>query len=294
VSLVEQTIARLKKQQGKPAGRPVIDRSPHGGAPAPLTELEDTANLARQIPVDNTALRARGYFPEQTRDRQFADQYRRIKRPLVDKALAGTATFGEPRVIMVTSALPGDGKTFTSINLALSMALERDVSVLLVDADAPKRHVSEIFGLADQTGLLDVLLDESLEPESAIVPTTTRGFSILPAGRPVAGAAELLSSNRMRKIMTALSTRNPRRILLLDCPPLLVTNEGRVILKMAGQVVLVVRAGETPKHAVQAAIDLFDPQQAGGVVLNQAHTGSPEEYYVYGSYGGYGSDGAES
>jgi exopolysaccharide/PEP-CTERM locus tyrosine autokinase len=290
VSLVEQTIARLKKQQAKPLSRTVTDRSPHGGAPAPITEVEDTASLARQIPVDNAALRAQGYFPEQERDRQFADQYRRIKRPLVDKALAGTAAIGEPRVIMVTSALPGDGKTFTSINLALSMALERDVSVLLVDADAPKRHVSEIFRLADQTGLLDLLLDESLEPESVIVPTTTRGFSILPAGRPVAGTAELLSSNRMRQIMATLSTRNPRRILLLDCPPLLVTNEGRVLLKMVGQVVLVVRAGKTPKQAVQAALDLFDPQQAGGVVLNETHDGSHADYYEYGSYG---SDGAQ-
>lgn len=290
MSLVEQTIARLKKQQ---QGKPIKteDRSPHGGAPVSVVALEDTASLARQIPVDNAALRAQGYFPEQERDRQFADQYRRIKRPLVDKALAGSATFGEPRVIVVTSAMPGDGKTFTTINLALSMALERDVSVLLVDADAAKRHVTEIFGLGDQVGLLDMLLDESMDPESAVVPTTTRGFSLLPAGRPVAGTAELLSSNRMRKIMTALSTRNPRRILLLDSPPLLVTNEGRVLLKMAGQVVLVVRAGETPKHAVQAAMDLLDVQQAGGVVLNQAHTGSPEDYYVYGSYG---SDGAQS
>jgi protein-tyrosine kinase len=292
VSLVEQTIARLKKQQqGKPISRPAEDRSPHGGAPVPVVALEDTASLARQIPVDNAALRAQGYFPEQERDRQFADQYRRIKRPLVDKALAGSATFGEPRVIVVTSAMPGDGKTFTSINLALSMALERDVSVLLVDTDTAKRHVTEIFGLGDQVGLLDMLLDESMDPESAVVPTTTRGFSLLPAGRPVAGTAELLSSNRMRKIMSALSTRNPRRILLLDSPPLLVTNEGRVLLKLAGQVVLVVRAGETPKHAVQAAMDLLDVQQAGGVVLNQAHTGSPEDYYVYGSYG---SDGAQS
>lgn len=291
MSLVEQTIARLKKQQqAKPISRPPSNRSPHGGEPAPVVELEDTASLARQIPVDNAVLRAQGYFPEQERDRQFADQYRRIKHPLVDKALAGNATFGEPRVIMVTSAMPGDGKTFTTINLALSMALERDVSVLLVDADVAKRHVSELFGLGDQAGLLDMLLDESMDPESVVVPTTTRGFSLLPAGRPVTGTAELLSSNRMRNIISALSTRNPRRILLLDSPPLLVTNEGRVLLKLAGQVVLVVRAGETPKHAVQAAMDLLDAQQAGGVVLNQANTGSPEDYYVYGSYG---SDGAQ-
>jgi protein-tyrosine kinase len=293
MSLVEQTIARLKKQQQATAPRPPIDRSPHGVAPgpAPSEHAEDPANMAKQIRVDNADLRAKGYFPEQDCDRQFADQYRRIKQPLVDRALTGNAAAGTPRVIMVTSALPGDGKTFTSINLALSMALERDISVLLIDTDVAKRDVTQVFGLADHAGLLDVLLDESMEPESVIVPTTTRGFSILPAGRRVAGTAELLSSSRTRQILTNLCTRNPRRILLLDSAPLLVTNEGRVMVKMAGQVVLVVRAGVTPKHAVQAAIELFDAQQAGGVVMNEVQTGFTEEYYAYGSYG---TDGAQS
>jgi protein-tyrosine kinase len=291
VSLVEQTIARLKKQQVKAVNVGPIDRSPHGIAPGPSMEpLDDAASLARQITVDNAALRARGYFPELERDRQFADQYRRIKRPLIEKALSGGGAVGEPRVIMVTSALPGDGKTFTSINLALSMAQERDVSVLLIDTDVAKRHITEIFGLQEHMGLLDALTDERLDPESIIVPTTTRGFSILPAGRRASSTEELLSSSRMRKIVSGLCTRNPRRVLLLDTPPLLVTNEGRVLVKMAGQVVLVVRAGVTPRQAVQAAVELFDVQQAGGVVLNQVEGGSKEGYYGYGSYG---TDGAQ-
>ena len=195
-------------------------------APLPCARGHLEAGAARPA-VDNAALRAAGYFPEPERDAQFADQYRRIKRPLIDKALAGASGIGEARVILVTSALPGDGKTFTSINLALSMALERDISVLLVDSDVAKRHFSEIFGLQAQPGLLDALVDEHLEPESLIVPTSVRGFSILPAGSRMAGTAELLSSNRMRQIVTGLCARNPRRIVLLDSPPLLVTNEGR-------------------------------------------------------------------
>jgi Mrp family chromosome partitioning ATPase len=186
---------------------------------------------------------------------------------------------------MVTSALPGDGKTFTSINLALSMALERDVSVLLIDTDVAKRHVSQIFGLRTHVGLLDSLVDDNVDAESLIVPTTTRGFSVLPAGSPTAGTAELLSSNRMREIVSSLCARNPRRILLLDSPPLLVTNEGSSLVKMASQVVLVVRAERTPRPAVQAAVALLDPQQTGGIVLNQVHGSTNEGYYGYGSYG---------
>jgi Mrp family chromosome partitioning ATPase len=186
---------------------------------------------------------------------------------------------------MVTSALPGDGKTFTSINLALSMALERDVSVLLVDADVAKRHVSDILNLKKDAGLLDALVDEALDAESLIVPTTTRGFSVLPAGHPVSSTSELLSSNRMRKIVGGLCARDPRRIVLLDSPPLLVTSEARSLLKIAGQVVLVVRAGQTPRPAVQAAVALFDPQQAGGMVLNEVPGTAGEDYYGYGTYG---------
>jgi protein-tyrosine kinase len=291
MSLVEQTIARLKRQQAKDnanlANLDVVDRSPHVHAPGISTErLEETDTLGRRITVDNAALRAGGYFPEREKDRQFADQYRRIKRPLIDKALREAATRSESRIIMVSSALPGDGKTFTSINLALSMALERDMSVLLIDADVAKRHISTMFGLAEQPGLLDALVNEDTEVESAIVPTTTRGFSILPAGTPVTGTEELLSSNRMRRIMASLCSHNPRRLLLLDSPPLLVSNEGRALLKIAGQVVLVVRAEVTPRDAIQASVALFDPQHAGGLVLNEMQSRGAHRYYEYGAYGG--------
>jgi protein-tyrosine kinase len=284
MSLVEQAIARLRQQQaGAKIGSAEI--APKARPREPLAEtLEDTANLAKRLNVDTNALRAFGYLPDEDKDRQFADHFRRIKRPLIEKALSEGAS-GEPRIIMVASAVPGDGKTFTTINLALSMALERDVSVLLVDSDVAKQHITEIFGLHDNQGLLDALVDDTLDTESLVVPTNLRGLSILPAGRRVDGTAELLSSNRMRKIVTSLCARNPRRILLLDSPPLLITNEGRALVKIAGQIVLVVRAGETPRHAVQAAMELFDEKQAGGVILNQVRMGSTEGYYGYGAYG---------
>ena len=270
----------------------VTDRSPHQAAPVLGNEsLEDTTSLSKHITVDNAALRASGYFPEADRDRQFADQYRRIKNPLIEKALSASSGSPEPRVIMVTSALPGDGKTFTSINLTLSLALEHDVSVLLIDADVAKRHISTMFKLQDQPGLLDALVDERLDPESLIVPTTTRGLSILPAGKVVAGTSELLNSNRMRHIIATLTARLQRRLLILDSPPLLVTNEGTALIKIAGQVVLVVRAGVTPRPAVQSALALIDAEQAGGIVLNQMHGITGEGYYGYGEYGSYGSAG---
>jgi protein-tyrosine kinase len=289
MSLVEQAIARLRNQQ-LGAQRPVSGSAASKTVMPPA--VDDSAKAANRLVIDNNALRAGGYLPELTKDRQFADQYRRIKRPLIEKALSGDDAGGEPRIMIVTSAVPGDGKTFTSINLAFSMALERDISILLIDSDVSKHHITDIFGLRQRKGLLDALVDENLDPEGLIVPTSSRGFSILPAGTRVDGTAELVSSNRMREIVTMLCARNPRRILLLDSPPLLITSEGRALVKIAGQVILVVRAGVTPRHAVQAAIEMFDEKQAGGLILNEIKVGFTEGYYGYGAYGTTPGDGS--
>lgn len=290
MSLFEQAIARLRNQATADKAVPYIAKQPLGSVrieppPAPVAP-EPT----KRIVIDLEGLRARGYLPEEARARQFSDHYRRIKRPLIEKALSGTIALGEPSVLMITSALPGDGKTFTTVNLALSMALERDISVLMVDCDVAKRHVSDMFGLGDDVGLMDALVDESLDIESLVVGTNQRGLSVLPAGSRTEGTTELLSSNRMRQLITQLCGRASRRLVVLDSPPLLITNEGRTLAKLAGQVVLVVRAGHTPRQAVTDAIALFDPQQAGGIILNEVKMARSEGYGYYG-YGSYGTDG---
>jgi exopolysaccharide/PEP-CTERM locus tyrosine autokinase len=290
--LIEQAIARLRNQTVTKTGAPLA-AIPSTPSDHPMSPVSVPIEPAKRIEIDMGPLRERGYMPEETQARQFADHYRRIKRPLIDKAVNGAAAIGESRVIMVTSALPGDGKTFTSINLALSMALERDISVLLVDCDVVRGHVSEIFGLRADRGLMDAALDESLDVECLIVGTNERGLSILPAGARTEGTTELLSSNRIRQIMGALCNRVPRRLVLLDSPPLLITNEACALTKLAGQVVLVVRAGHTPRQAVSDAIALFDAQQAGGVILNEVKMSRSEGYGYYG-YGSYGTDGDAS
>jgi protein-tyrosine kinase len=287
MSLVEQAIARMRNQ-ARAAANKVTDAASKPAAPPTIVDRvrDPAAKPAKLVTLNMETLRARGYLPEAGKDQLFADHYRRIKRPLIDKAMSEAAAVGEPRVIMITSAVPGDGKTFTSINLALSMAIERDISVLLLDCDLARRHVSDIVGLKEESGLLDALVDESVDIDSLVVQTNLQGLSILPAGRRVeAATTELLSSNRMRQVIASLCNRNPRRILLLDSPPLLITNEGRALVKIAGQIVLVVRAGHTPRQAVQEALGLFDAQQMGGIILNQVEASPIEGYFGYGSYG---------
>lgn len=253
---------------------------------APPAALE---HPAKSIPVDLAALRAAGYQPEEKLDRRFAEHYRRIKRPLVEQALAGGAA---ARLILVSSALPGDGKTFTSINLALSMARERDVSVLLVDADVARARISEVFGAGEERGLTGALTDETADVESLVVRTDIPGFEILPAGRSVEDATERLASARMSKVFATLGARNPRRLVVIDSAPLLAASEGRVLLPIAGQVVLVVRAGVTPQRAVLDAVALCDKNKLRGLVLNQAPLSSGDGKYGYPGYSSYSGYGA--
>ncbi len=246
---------------------------------------EEPKGSTRRYDINSAALRAAGYLPDAECERRFADQFRRIKRPLIDKAMSAEASTGNRRIVVVTSALPGDGKTFTSINLALSLAKERDMSVLLIDADVAKRSTSRILGLDSQPGLLDLLGENNRSVSSVVLSTSTRGLSILPVGFNAPNPTELMSSGRMRDIMTKLCSKDPHRILLIDSPPLLLTNEGPDLLKIAGQIVLVVRAGHTPRHAVQAAVEQIDNDKAGGIVLNEAPGSSTGGYYGYGYYG---------
>jgi protein-tyrosine kinase len=287
VSLFDQAISRLRNQAGteKSHAARTIHSEPRASVPPPPPLVP-----SRHMNLNLEAMRAHGYLPEAKTAQQFANHYRRIKRPLIEKAAAGQgSSLLDPRVIMVTSALPGDGKTFTSINLAMSIALERDMSVLLVDCDVAKRHVSQIVEMEDESGLVDALIDESIEIETLVAATNLRGLSILPAGKRVEGTPELLSSLRMRQIIAALVSRVPRRLLLLDSPPLLITDEGRALTKIAGQIALVVRAEHTPRQAVIDAIGMFSLEQAGGIILNDVARSRADKYHSYG-YGPYGSD----
>lgn len=285
MSLIENALAKLRR--GEEATSGAASAGPQVSAVARLKAAADVVpdlqvTNYRRISIDLKALRASGYLPEEGLERRFADHYRQLKRPLLERALSGGP---EMRLILVSSALPGDGKSFTSINLALSMSRERDISVLLIDADAPKAHISEVLGIRREPGLLDALSDESLDVETLILHTDVRGLEILPAGRFVENATELLASGRMSEIANRVAARDPRRIVLFDSAPLLVSSEARVLLRVPGQVVLVVRAGVTPRHAIVQAVGHVDKSKLQGLVLNQSQSHPGGGYYGYGAYG---------
>ena len=233
-------------------------------------------------------------MPPESQERLIANQFRQIKRALLANAFGkGVPAVANGRLMMMTSALPGEGKTFTTINLALSMSREKGVEVLVVDADVAKPQVSGLFGLEREPGLLEALIDDALDIESLVLRTDVQWLCILPAGRCAEDVAtELLASARMEETAARLGARYPNRIVIFDSPPLLLTNESRVLTTVVGQVVIVVRAGATPQQAVTEAIGYVGEEKPIGLVLNQSKATGPGNYYGYGEYG-YGQYGTD-
>ena len=217
-----------------------------------------------------------------------ADEFRRIKRPLIDNVVKNPGGEGDHvNVIMVASALPGAGKTFCSVNLAASISLERELNVLLVDADVAKPHISRAFGLSDHPGLIDILEDETRSIGEVLVRTDLNDIQVLPAGRKHTQSTELLASDRMAAVVADLATRYPDRIIVMDSPPLLMTSEAQALAKQAGQIALVIESGKTLHQEVREVLETLDQSKPINVILNKSIYTQPGGYYG-GGYGYYG------
>ena len=216
--------------------------------------------------------------PEQQHQR--SSEYRHIKRRVLSN-LGGARN----RIVLVASALAGEGKSFTSANLARSLAMEPDHTVLLIDADVVKPALSHAMGIQEKPGLMNAVIDPSLDPESLVLTTNIEGLSVMPAGGANANATEYFASDRMKQVLDTLLAV-PNRIIVTDSLPLLLTTEARVLAPLAGQVLLVVRAESTPQSAVTSAMELLGEEAIAGVVLNAVVRTRMSRYLGY----GYGFD----
>ncbi len=247
-----------------------------------------TARRSREVSLDLARLAAAGFVtPDGVRTR-LADEFRVIKRPLLANVQGRSAApVDRANLIMVTSALPGEGKTFTSINLALSMAMEVDSTVLLVDADVARPTVLERLGLQAPKGLLDLLTSRDLDVADVLLRTNIDRLSILPAGQPHSRATELLASDSMNRLLDDLASRYPDRVLIFDAPPLLPSTESRVLASHMGQVVVVVEADRTSQGALTQAMATIESCPVVMTLLNKVRHSKVGSYYGY--YGAYGN-----
>jgi protein-tyrosine kinase len=281
MSLIERALekARLAGEE-----RPALSvKRPAVGWAEPKAPAEPTFS----IEFPDTRLRAAGYLAPADQMSRITAQYQSVKRQLLTTARSSVRDAQERHntLIMVTSAVAGEGKTFNSIHLALCLAQDRDIEVLLVDADFAKRTVSKLFGLEERTGFIDACRDERLSVTDLIVGTSVRGLRVLPAGRSQDGTTECLASEHTKHLLDQLAA-DPRRLVVLDAAPLLLTAESSALAQWIGQLLLVVRAGVSPRAAVQHALSSLDRQEGVALVFN-GETNNALQDYLYGYNNSY-------
>lgn len=312
MSLIEKAVNKLGGQQGAPeapeapaanvapesreAASPVanpieqaVARQPEA---APVARAPDpAASGLNSISVNLARLKSGGFVTPDAERTEIAEEFRLIKRPLLTNAFGqGADAIQRGNMIMVTSSMPGEGKTFCTINLALSIAMEMDRTVLLVDADVAKPKLLQYLGVRAEKGLLDVLRGGgSLSLPDVLLKTNIEKLTILPAGKSYKHATELLASDAMNSLIEDMASRYSDRIVIFDSPPLLATSEASVLAAHMGQIVMVVEADRTPQAAVREALSQIEDSGAViSMLLNKTTATKGAGYYGYG-YGKYGT-----
>jgi len=291
MSRIEEVLKRLQSAGATPASVAPASSARRTAmrSAVPLAQKKKVTIEGERYHVSQDELMRGGLLAPIDQAVSVADEFRRIKRPLIANATrTGPDASAHQNVIMIASGLPGAGKTFCSVNLAVSISLERELNVLLVDADVAKPHISRAFGLRDAPGLIDLLVEEAGDVADLLVRTDLNDIQILPAGRSHPQATELLASERMSAVVRELATRYADRIVLLDSPPLLITSEAQALAGQVGQIALVVEAGRSSKQSLEQTIETLNSDKAINVVLNKTRGWGRSGYY-YGEYA-YGYD----
>ena len=274
IGLIERAAALLR-QQGANEPRPSLAPAaePALFAPGP------------QLTLDRGRLASFGIaIPSSARSRTV-EEFRLVKRNLMaawsQNDLIGDRRSG--RLIMITSARPGEGKTFTSINLALAFASERDVKALLVDIDTQHPGLPKIFGIPGDKGIVDVLAG-SLELSEVLIQTNLPNLMLLPAGRGGPHVPELLSSREMGALLVELTQRLPDRFVIIDTPPCMASSDAAALAPLVGQIVFVVEAHSTQQAEVEAALSMLSACPQISLLLNKSDTLASEHFGSYGYY----------
>lgn len=311
MSLIEKAVNKSGGSQATP--EPSTPTEPRADAASPANAIEQA--VARQaesatdsrpgtepgpassgslnmVSINLGRLKSGGFVTPDAERTEIAEEFRLIKRPLLTNAFGqGADAIPRGNMIMVTSSLPGEGKTFCTANLALSIAMEMDRTVLLVDADVAKPKLLQYLGIRAEKGLLDVLRGDSVTLPEALLKTNIEKLTILPSGKSYKHATELLASEAMNSLIEDLASRYSDRIVIFDSPPLLATSEASVLASHMGQIVMVVEADRTPQAAVREALaQIEDSGAVISMLLNKttAPKGTAGGYYGYG-YGKYGT-----
>ena len=256
-------------------------------APFPTKELsvsKSSISTNQKLTLDLEELDGKGLVSLSTKRTRINEEYREIKRKLLKNAFGFLSTTLErSNIIMVSSARPSEGKTFTAVNLALSIAAEQDKTVLLVDADVLKPNVLRTLGVTVEQGLMEYLDNDQMDLSEVMYSTNVDKLKIIPAGQTHHLSTELLASKRMEDTIEEFSKRYPDRVVIIDTPPLLGINESAVMAGFAGQAVLVVEEGKAKLADIKDTVERLNPDMAVGFVVNKSTQQSSNngDYYGY-------------
>ncbi len=254
-----------------------------GGSSAAARAPLRAPDPARRLDIDLQRLAGMGYLVPSQAQSLLGDLMRVIKRPLLQNMRRAPEAGGPMRrgnVVVVTSAVAGEGKTFVSTNLAMSIAMEVDHAAVLIDGDVLRPAVFGRLNLKPQTGLMDVLLNKQCKTADVLVGTNVPKLSLMSSGTSHERAEELLASAAMESFLDELSATYHDRVIIIDSPPLLVTTESRVLAECAGQVILVVEADRTPREQIVRAFETLAECPIVMSVLNKSQ--AIEMDYAYG------------
>jgi len=285
-SIIERAIGRLDADGGearpnlppRPQPEPVQAMPRREAAPAAPAMQPLPAPVA--LPADR--LRARGLLAPGAERSKLAEQYRLVKRPLINRALGAPAARTGGKLIMVTSAMPQEGKTFTAFNLALSISSEREIQVVLVDADPHRGQLLETLGLEPRLGLMDYLGGSVRRLDEILLPTERDNLWLVPSGGAHENSSELMTGPRIAQFITELELAHRPRIVLFDTPPLLASTESAMLAQHVGQIVMVVEASRTTRPRLEEALRMVSGCPEVSLLLNKA-----QDIYQYEQYGGY-------
>lgn len=278
---VAETVAAAAPAAAPPAAavaaEPVLATAAAPAAP----EARGRSN-PRRVELDLKHMQEIGLVTAAGGRTSLVEDFRIIKRPLIKRAFGPRPATDKPgNLIMITSSLPGEGKTYCSINLAMSIAMELDHTVLLIDADVARPSVLRTLGLPAQRGLMDILLDDKIDMADVMLRTNVDTLTLLPAGTSNPRATELLASQVMSNFVHEIANRYPDRIVIFDSPPLLLTSEAHVLASHMGQIVVVVEAERTTQHAVKESLAQLEGLSNVNLIYNKTREFPGTETYDY-------------
>jgi len=296
MSLIEKAASKLKKTESlvERAAKELKDVSAKEMPKKPVLKVKQSAEVSKdlgkrpKVELDFDVLRQSNILTSDDLENSVTtEEFRIIKRSLLLKAFSkGDAAIKNGNIILVTSTQPDEGKTFCAVSLALSMAQERDLTVLLVDADVAKPDVLKTLGVKGDKGLMDVIENKDMDLRQCLLRTNIPNLSILPAGKKHKLTTELLASERMGEIIDEIARRYHDRVIVIDAPPVLASSAASVLALHVGQILYIVEAERTREEELSGAFKMIDKCKHINLLLNKARFTAGNKRF--GSYYGYG------